>query len=133
MYQDKIVLCGASAYEQKYYFNQDFNSLPEAVKQELQIMCVLYTEEIGGILTLEFDDDGNLQFKTEALDADALYDEIGSVLKIKKIQEEKRELLESLEMYYRVFFLGETPEENGLEEKSTDSGKLFGDSVDNGV
>ena len=133
MYQDKIVLCGASAYEQKYYFNQDFSSLPEAVKQELQIMCVLYTEEIGGILTLEFDDDGNLQFKTEALDADAMYDEIGSVLKIKKIQEEKRELLESLEMYYRVFFLGETPEENGLEEKSTDSGKLFGDSVDNGV
>jgi len=133
MYQDKIVLCCASAYEQKYYFNQDFNSLPEAVKQELQIMCVLYTEEIGGILTLEFDDDGNLQFKTEALDADAMYDEIGSVLKIKKIQEEKRELLESLEMYYRVFFLGETPEENGLEEKSTDSGKLFGDSVDNGV
>ena len=133
MYQDKIVLCGASAYEQKYYFNQDFNSLPEAVKQELQIMCVLYTEEIGGILTLEFDDDGNLQFKTEALDADAMYDEIGSVLKIKKLQEEKRELLESLEMYYRVFFLGETPEENSLKEKSTDSGKLFGDSVDNGV
>ena len=23
MYQDKIVLCGASAYEQKYYFNQE--------------------------------------------------------------------------------------------------------------
>ena len=82
---------------------------------------------------MEFDDDGNLQFKTEALDADAMYDEIGSVLKIKKIQEEKRELLEALEMYYRVFFLGETPEENGLEEKSTDSGKLFGDSVDNRV
>lgn len=133
MYQDKIVLCGASAYEQKYYFNQDFNSLPEAVKQELQIMCVLYTEEIGGILTLEFDDDGNLQFKTEALDADAMYDEIGSVLKIKKLQEEKRELLESLEMYYRVFFLGETPEENNLKEKSTDSEKNSGDSVDNGV
>lgn len=106
MYQDKIVLCGASAYEQKYYFNQDFSSLPDAVKQELQIMCVLYTEDIGGILTLEFDEEGNLQFKTEALDADAMYDEIGSVLKIKQIQSEKRELLESLEMYYRVFSLG---------------------------
>ena len=55
MYQDKIVLCGASAYEQKYYFNQDFSSLPDAVKQEMQIMCVIYTEDIGGILTLEFD------------------------------------------------------------------------------
>nr|WP_317347995.1 DUF6145 family protein [uncultured Blautia sp.] len=133
MYQDKIVLCGASAYEQKYYFNQDFSSLPEAVKQELQIMCVLYTEDIGGILTLEFDEDGSLKFKTEALDADAMYDDIGSVLKIKQLQSEKRELLESLEMYYRVFFLGETPEENNLKEKSTDSEKSSGDFVDNGV
>ena len=112
MYQENIVLCGASSYEQKYYFNPDFNSLPESIKQELQIMCVLYTEDIGGILTLEFDEDGNLQFKTEALDADAMYDEIGSVLKIKKLQTEKKELLESLEMYYRVFFLGENLEEN---------------------
>ena len=68
MYQDNIVLCGASSYEQKYYFNQDFASLPETVKQELQIMCVLFTEDVGGILTLEFDEDGSLQFKTEALD-----------------------------------------------------------------
>ena len=107
MYQENVVLCGASAYEQKYYFNQDF------VKQELHIMCVLYTEEIGGILTLEFDDNGSLQFRTEAVDADAMYDEIGSVLRIKKLQTEKRELLESLEMYYRVFFLGETIEDDG--------------------
>ena len=98
MYQENVVLCGASAYEQKYYFNQDFDALPESVKQELHIMCVLYTEEIGGILTLEFDENGSLQFKTEALDADAMYDEIGSVLRIKKLQTEKRELLESLEM-----------------------------------
>ena len=112
MYQENIVLCGASSYEQKYYFNPDFNSLPESIKQELQIMCVLYTEDIGGILTLEFDEDGNLQFKTEALDADAMYDEIGSVLKIKKLQTEKTELLESLELYYRVFFLGENLEED---------------------
>ena len=39
MYQENVVLCGASAYEQKYYFNQDFDSLPESVKQELHIMC----------------------------------------------------------------------------------------------
>ena len=75
MYQENVVLCGASAYEQKYYFNQDFDSLPESIKQELHIMCVLYTEDIGGILTLEFDDNGSLQFKTEALDSDAMYDD----------------------------------------------------------
>lgn len=113
MYQDNIVLCGASAYEQKYYFNKDFDSLPEHVKKELNILCVLFTEEIGGILTLEFDGEGNLQFKTEAVEADARYDEIGAGLKIKKLRQEQKELLESLEMYYRVFFLGEIPEETG--------------------
>lgn len=111
MYQENIVLCGASAYEQKYYFNKDFDSLPEYVKQELQIMCVLFTEEIGGVLTLEYDEEGNLQFRTEALEADARYDEIGGALRIKQLRQEKRELLESLEMYYRVFFLGEMPED----------------------
>ena len=98
MYQDNIVLCGASSYEQKYYFNTDFNSLPDHVKQELQIMCVLFTEEIGGILTLEYDEEGNLQFRTEAIEADARYDEIGAALRIKQLRQEKRELLESLEM-----------------------------------
>ena len=111
MYQNNITLCGASAYEKKFYFNQDFNALPDHVKKELQIMCVLYTEDVGGILTLEFDENGRLQFKTEALEADARYDEIGSGLKIKQIQQEKKELLESLEMYYKVFFLGDIPEE----------------------
>ena len=107
MYQDNIVLCGASAYEQKYYFNEDFASLPEAVKQELQIMCVLFTEEVGGVLTLEYDEEGSLQFRTQALEADGRYDDIGSALRIKQIRNEKRDLLEALETYYRVFFLGE--------------------------
>ena len=104
MYQDRIVLCGASAYEQKYYFNQDFDSLPEAVKKELQIMCVLYTQDVGGIFLLEFDGRGNLHFRTEAAEDDFSYDEIGSVLKIKELQRTKEGLLRSLEMYYQLVF-----------------------------
>ena len=104
---DTKVLCGANSYEQKYYFNQEFSSLPQSVKDELHIMCVLYTEHVGGILTLEFDDSGTLEFKVTAPEEDYLFDEIGSVLKIKQYQEEKREMLESLELYYRTFFLGE--------------------------
>ena len=107
MYQDNIVLCGASSYEQKYYFNQDFASLPEAVKQELQIMCVLYTEDVGGILRLEFDEKGNLNLTVESKEDDFFFDEIGSVLKIKQLRAEKRELLENMETYFRVFFLQE--------------------------
>ncbi len=111
MYQEKVVLCGASAYEQKFYFNPDFQALPDQIKQELQIMCVLFTEDVGGILTLEFTESGELEFRTEALESDAFFDDIGSALKIKQIQREKRELLESLELYYRIFFLGEEIED----------------------
>ncbi len=100
--EEKTVLCGASSYEQKYYFNQQFSALPESIRQELQIMCVLYTEDVGGVLTMEFDRDGSL----EAHEGDYLFDDIGSALKIKQYQTEKRELLESLELFYRVFFLG---------------------------
>ena len=91
MYSDneKVVLCGASAYEQKYYFNQDFASLPQSVQDELHVMCVMFTVEIGGIFTMWFDSDGSLQFETEAVDADAMYDEIGGALRIKQYQEEK--------------------------------------------
>lgn len=105
--QDSVVLCGASSYEQKYYFNQQFKALPDHIKKELQVMCVLFTEDIGGVLTLEFAPDGTLEFRVQADDNDYLFDEIGSELKIRRYQREKRELLESLELYYRVIFLGE--------------------------
>ena len=111
MYQDKFVLCGASAYEQQYFFNQDFSSLPDAVKQELQIMCVLYTADVGGVLLLVFDENGNLELKVEHNEGDFSFDEIGSVLKIKELQDTKEQLFKSLEMFYKVFYLGEEMEE----------------------
>jgi hypothetical protein len=107
MYQDKMVLCASSSYEHKFYLNEDFDSLPDSIKEELKIMCVLYTEDVGGILTLEFDEEGSLLFNVTSDEGDLLFDEIGSVLKIKEIRQNKEELLESLELYYKVFFLGE--------------------------
>ena len=107
MYDEEIVLCGASAYKQSFYLNEEFAGLPSQIKDELKIMCVLFTEDVGGVLTLFFDADGNLSFRTEQEEDDFLYDEIGSVLKIKQYQKEKRELLESLEQYFKVVFLGE--------------------------
>ena len=48
------------------------------------ISCLLYTstEDVGGILELVFDEDGNLDFRTSCKENDFFYDEIGSVLKI---------------------------------------------------
>ncbi|MFN1222491.1 DUF6145 family protein, partial [Enterococcus faecium] len=70
------------------------------------MMCVLFTEDVGGALFLVFDPEEGLMMRTECDENDLLYDEIGSVLKAKALQEEKRELLESLELYYRLVILG---------------------------
>ena len=104
---EKLVVCAASSYEEKYYFNPEFSSLPETIQKELQVMCVLFTADVGGILTLQFDEEGNLLFHVASKKDDFFFDEIGSNLKIREIQREKVELLKSLELYYRVFFLGE--------------------------
>lgn len=42
--REEVVLCGASAYNKKFYLNQDFKGLPDSIKDELKIMCVLFTE-----------------------------------------------------------------------------------------
>lgn len=112
MEQEEIVLCGASAYTKKYYFNEMFSLLPQGIQDELHIMCVLFTADVGGALQIFFDEEGNLQMRTQIQEDDILYDEIGSVLKIKQMQREKEELFESLEMYYRVFALGEAYDDN---------------------
>ncbi|WP_281086195.1 DUF6145 family protein [Eubacterium ruminantium] len=97
MYQKDVVLCSASRYTKKYFLNPDFQNLPKEV-------CVLFTEEVGGVILLMFDKGGNLKLMTEAEEDDILYDEIGSELKIRKLQADKRELFEQLESYYKAFF-----------------------------
>ena len=100
--EETVVLCGANSYDEKYYLNPRFSNLPKQIQDELKVMCVLYTNDVGGILLLEFDKDGYLHFRTEATENDTTYDEIGAVLKIKELQRTKEELLRSLELYYKV-------------------------------
>ena len=107
MYQDRVVLCGANSYEEKFYLNPDFDQLPQSIKDELKIMCVLYVHDVGGILTVVFEDDGELKLEVSSEEFDPTFDEIGSQLKIKEIQRDKQELLEALQIFYKVFFLGE--------------------------
>lgn len=107
MFNEKMVLCVSNGYEKKYYLNDQFSNLPEQVQQELKIMCVLFTEEVGGILILQYEEDGTLQIVTEADEGDLLYDDIACGLKVKEMQMSKRELLESLEIYFKVFVIGE--------------------------
>ena len=101
-----VILCGANAYEQKYYFNEKFSKLPDPVKEELPIICVLFTEEIGGVFMIGFDDDGHVVLVTDADENDLLYDDIGSGLLVKEVRNRRQELFESLELFYGSFVAG---------------------------
>ncbi len=105
--REKVVLCGANAYEKKYYFNEKFAGIPDSIKDELHIICVLFTEEVGGIFTIEFEEDGNVSMRTEYAEEDYLYDEVGSGLLVGEVRRKRQEMFESLSLYYRVFILHE--------------------------
>ena len=107
MEDNRIVLCGANAYEMKYYFNEQFDKIPESIKEELHIICVLFTEEVGGIFTIVFEEDGTVSMETNAGGDDIYYDEISSGLLVNEIRRKRQELFESLSLYYRVFVLKE--------------------------
>lgn len=100
---EENVLCAANNYEEKYYFNPRFNNLPEEIKKELNIISVLFTTRIGGIITMTFDEEnGEVIIETNHNEEDILYDEIGSALEIKRIKRENSELFEGLALYYNA-------------------------------
>ncbi len=105
--EGRTVLCGANAYEKKYYFNQAFDRIPDSIKDELHVICVLFTEEVGGIFTVEFEKDGGIFLRTECAQDDFLYDEISSGLLVGEIRRKRQDMFEALSLYYRMFVLHE--------------------------
>lgn len=120
---EKIVLCGANAYEQKYYFNPLFDKMPDSIKDELHILCVLFTEEVGGVFTLVFSEEGELEIETEAAEEDILYDEIGSGLLVGEVRRKRQELFESLSLFYKVMILKQPIDLEELEGDKTQDGQ----------
>ena len=114
----RIVICGANAYDKKYYFNKKFDRLPENIKEELHIICVLFTEECGGVFTISFTPFGHVEFDTQHEEGDLLYDEISARLLIKEIRRKKSEMIDALSIYFRVTFLHQNPSDliEGYEE-----------------
>ena len=122
----RVVLCGANAYDRKYYFNPEFNAVPDSIKRELNIISVLFTQEAGGIFTIVFEKDGGISFVTDAEEDDITYDEVSAGLLVGQIRRTRTEILESLELFYRVMFLNEDAatllgEDNGESDVSEET------------
>ena len=103
----RIVLCGANAYEQKYYFNPLFKQIPDSIKKELNIISVLFTQEAGGIFTIVFEEDGSVSIETNADEEDITYDEITAGLLVGEVRRKRQDLFEALGIYYKIYVLGE--------------------------
>lgn len=99
---DNLTLCGANASNMKYYFNEEkFGKLPSQIKDELKILLVKYCSDVGGAITLSFNDDFDLMITTfEPID------EIGAEMKVGQMRKENEELFSQLELFARTF-LGE--------------------------
>ena len=106
---ERVVLCGANAYEQKYYFNPIFRQIPESIKKELNIISVLFTQEAGGIFTIVYEEDGSISIETNADEEDITYDEITAGLLVSEVRRKRQDLFEALGLYYRIYVLHENP------------------------
>ena len=94
-----LVLCGANAANMKYYFNSEqFPLLPEEIRKELKVLLVRYCSDVGGAITLSFNDRFELIITTyEPID------EIGAELKVGAMRKENAGLFAQLELFARTF------------------------------
>lgn len=118
----RIVLCASNDYSMKYYFNKKFDSLPESIKEELHMISVLYAKDVGGIFEIVFEDDGEVSLIARRAEEDIRYDEVSAGLLIAEIRRSRAELLDSLQLYYRAFILGENVEALLTDENETFEG-----------
>ena len=87
--QENIILCANSC--SRNITSTRNSNYSRKTSKELQIMCVLFTEDVGGILFLEFTPEGNLEFpRDEAEDQKLSLREMRQ--QIRQYQREKKEL-----------------------------------------
>ena len=99
----KIVLSAASCYNKKYYINPDMEkNLPSQIKEEIKALVASMAEKLHCIFTLGFYENGDIYIETSSAENDFDFDEIGAKLETEKIKKEKSELLDSLNLWFKV-------------------------------
>ena len=101
------VLAAANNREQKYYMEEEFQFLPDTIKEDLKKICVYLAEKLNCTFIIGFEESSDLYFETVKHADDCDFDEIGAELEIKKIQREELELFRAIELWYVIFFTKE--------------------------
>lgn len=101
----KQIIVTASYYEEKYFLNPEFVSLPKEIQKELIEISIVLAQKIRGIFMIAFNEEGNVILEIRSIAGGYDFDEIGGELEIKKIQREKQDLWNSLEYWYKWIYL----------------------------
>lgn len=99
---EKQIVISASPYNHKYYFEQKYNDIPKEIKEELIESIAAIAQKVNAIISLGFDEQGKL-FIEQTADEEVFVDDIGAELEIKKLQNNKGELLKSLQLWYMIY------------------------------
>lgn len=120
------VLAAANNKEQKYFMEEEFKFLPDAIKDDLKKICIMMAEKLNCTFVVGFDDNGDVYFETVKHEGDFDFDEIGAELEIKKLQKEELELFRAMELWYVLFFTKEgEPAKNELMRRAAEAGKTL--------
>lgn len=96
---NKKIIAAASFQKQKYFFDSEFEKLPEDIKKEIQVICVLSAQSLECTFVIGFKNNGDVYFEV----VDNLSDEIGIELLIKEIRIKHKELLKALKLWYLLY------------------------------
>lgn len=107
--EQRLVLCAANAYEQKYWLNPLFDKIPDSIKEELRTVCILFTQEAGGVFMLVFDEEGALDCESFAEADDITYDNVSAGLLTGRVRMRRQDMFHMLELFYRIYILHENP------------------------
>lgn len=94
------VIAAASYESQKYFFEPVFGDLPEDIKNEIRIICVVMAQRLGCSFIMGFKDTGDVYFEIVKPELAYDFDDIGADLEIKSLTREKEELIKALKVWY---------------------------------
>ena len=99
---NKQVLAAANFFLRKAYANPDFAGLPTEIRKEVKRLAILTAEKSRGLFALGFYPDGRLFFELTQDESG----EASPAAVISAFQEENRELLNRLQLWYQAVYLG---------------------------
>lgn len=107
IHNDLTPIIVSNSYIKKYYLDSRLEILPKEVKDEVKRTLMKFTEEVGGIVLVMYDNvDNKIFFRVSKVDDDISYDEINASYKLSKLERENAETFEQIAEFCKFKFNG---------------------------